>query len=102
MLTSPSDTLGTANVDFVIFPPRWMVAEDTFRPPWFHRNVMSEYMGLIHGQYDAKAGGFAPGGGSLHNNMSGHGPDVDSWRKAVDAVLSPHKIEESMAFMIFP
>ena len=100
VLTSPSDTPGTANVDFVIFPPRWMVAEDTFRPPWFHRNVMSEYMGLIHGQYDAKAGGFAPGGGSLHNNMSGHGPDVDSWRKAVDAVLSPHKIEESMAFMI--
>ena len=100
VLTSPSDTLGTAKVDFVIFPPRWMVAEDSLRPPWFHRNVMSEYMGLIHGQYDAKAGGFAPGGGSLHNNMSGHVPDVDSWRKAVDAVLSPHKIEESMAFMI--
>ena len=67
VLTSPSDTPGTANLDFVIFPPRWMVAEDTFRPPWFHRNVMSEYMGLIHGSYDAKAGGFAPGGGSLHN-----------------------------------
>jgi homogentisate 1,2-dioxygenase len=100
VLTSPSDMPGTANVDFVIFPPRWMVAEDTFRPPWFHRNVMSEYMGLIHGQYDAKAGGFAPGGGSLHNRMSGHGPDVDSWRKAVDADLSPHRIEDTMAFMI--
>ncbi|CCW17465.1 Homogentisate 1,2-dioxygenase [Sphingobium indicum BiD32] len=100
VLTSSSDTPGTANVDFVIFPPRWMVAEDTFRPPWFHRNVMSEYMGLIHGQYDAKADGFAPGGGSLHNSMSGHGPDVDSWRKAVDADLSPHRIEDMMAFMI--
>ncbi|MBJ7444076.1 MAG: homogentisate 1,2-dioxygenase [Sphingobium sp.] len=100
VLTSPSDTPGTANVDFVIFPPRWMVAEDTFRPPWFHRNVMSEYMGLIHGQYDAKAGGFAPGGGSLHNSMSGHGPDVDSWRKAVEAALSPHRIKDTMAFMI--
>ena len=100
VLTSPSDTPGTANVDFVIFPPRWMVAEDTFRPPWFHRNVMSEYMGLIHGQYDAKADGFAPGGGSLHNSMSGHGPDVDSWRKAVDTALSPQRITETMAFMI--
>lgn len=100
VLTSPSDTPGTANVDFVIFPPRWMVAEDTFRPPWFHRNVMSEYMGLIHGEYDAKADGFAPGGGSLHNSMSGHGPDVDSWRKAVDAALSPHRIKDTMAFMI--
>lgn len=100
VLTSPSDTPGTANVDFVIFPPRWMVAEDTFRPPWFHRNVMSEYMGLIHGQYDAKADGFAPGGGSLHNSMSGHGPDVDSWRKAVDTALSPHRIKDTMAFMI--
>jgi homogentisate 1,2-dioxygenase len=100
VLTSPSDMPGTANVDFVIFPPRWMVAEDTFRPPWFHRNVMSEYMGLIHGQYDAKADGFAPGGGSLHNSMSGHGPDVDSWRKAVDADLLPQRIKDTMAFMI--
>ena len=100
VLTSPSDMPGTANVDFVIFPPRWMVAEDTFRPPWFHRNVMSEYMGLIHGQYDAKADGFAPGGGSLHNSMSGHGPDVDSWRKAVEAALSPQRIKDTMAFMI--
>ncbi len=82
MLTSPSNVPGRANVDFVIFPPRWMVAEDTFRPPWFHRNVMSEAMGLISGEYDAKAEGFAPGGLSLHNLMSGHGPDVDSWKKA--------------------
>ncbi|HSY28359.1 MAG TPA: homogentisate 1,2-dioxygenase, partial [Burkholderiaceae bacterium] len=82
VLTSPSDTAGTANVDFVIFPPRWMVAEDTFRPPWFHRNVMSEYMGLIHGAYDAKAEGFVPGGGSLHNSMSGHGPDAATFERA--------------------
>jgi homogentisate 1,2-dioxygenase len=99
VLTAPSDTPGTANCDFVIFPPRWMVAEETFRPPWFHRNVMSEYMGLIEGAYDAKADGFAPGGASLHNCMSGHGPDRASYEKAVSAPLAPHRIEESMAFM---
>jgi homogentisate 1,2-dioxygenase len=99
VLTSPSDTPGTANCDFVIFPPRWMVAEDTFRPPWFHRNVMSEFMGLIHGAYDAKAGGFAPGGASLHNCMSGHGPDRASYEGAVRAELKPHRIENTMAFM---
>ena len=100
VLTSPSDVPGTANVDFVIFPPRWMVAEDTFRPPWFHRNVMSECMGLISGAYDAKADGFAPGALSLHNQMSGHGPDVASWKGASEADLKPHKIEGTMAFMI--
>lgn len=99
VLTSPSDTPGTANVDFVIFPPRWMVAEDTFRPPWFHRNVMSELMGLIRGHYDAKEGGFAPGGVSLHNQMNGHGPDQASYDKAVAATLGPVKIEDTMAFM---
>jgi homogentisate 1,2-dioxygenase len=100
VLTSPSNVPGRANADFVIFPPRWMVAEDTFRPPWFHRNVMSEAMGLIHGAYDAKADGFAPGGLSLHNLMSGHGPDVDSWTKASAAELKPAKIEGTMAFMV--
>ena len=100
MLTSPSDVPGRANADFVIFPPRWMVAEDTFRPPWFHRNVMSEAMGLIYGDYDAKAEGFAPGGLSLHNLMSGHGPDLDSWRKASEAELNPTKVEGTMAFML--
>ena len=100
VLTSPSTVPGRANADFVIFPPRWMVAEDTFRPPWFHRNVMSEAMGLIHGAYDAKAEGFAPGGLSLHNLMSGHGPDVDSWKKASEAELKPAKIEGTMAFMV--
>ena len=101
VLTSPSETPGRANADFVIFPPRWMVGEDTFRPPWFHRNVMSEAMGLIHGDYDAKeGGGFAPGGLSLHNIMSGHGPDVDAWAKASAAELKPHKIDKTMAFMV--
>ncbi|NNM78322.1 homogentisate 1,2-dioxygenase [Sphingomonas sp. ID1715] len=99
VLTSPSEIAGTANCDFVIFPPRWMVAEDTFRPPWFHRNVMSEFMGLIHGAYDAKEGGFAPGGASLHNQMAGHGPDLASWEKATTMALAPHKIENTMAFM---
>jgi len=100
VLTSPSDTAGTANVDFVIFPPRWMVAENTFRPPWFHRNVMSEYMGLIHGAYDAKeGGGFVPGGASLHNQMNGHGPDTAATAKAMAAELKPHKIDDTLAFM---
>jgi homogentisate 1,2-dioxygenase len=101
VLTSPSEVAGTANCDFVIFPPRWMVAEDTFRPPWFHRNVMSEFMGLIDGVYDAKeGGGFAPGGASLHNQMNGHGPDVASYEKAVAAELAPQKIGGTMAFML--
>jgi homogentisate 1,2-dioxygenase len=100
VLTSPSDVPGRANADFVIFPPRWMVAEDTFRPPWFHRNIMSEAMGLITGAYDAKAEGFAPGGLSLHNLMAGHGPDVTSWQGASNAELKPHKITGTMAFMV--
>ena len=99
VLTSPSDTPGTANVDFVIFPPRWMVAEDTFRPPWFHRNAMSEFMGMIEGEYDAKASGFMPGGASLHNCMSAHGPDVESHGRAVSAELAPVKTDAMMAFM---
>ena len=99
VLTSPSDTPGVANSDFVIFPPRWMVAENTFRPPWFHRNVMSEYMGLVHGQYDAKAEGFAPGGASLHNCMSAHGPDRATYDRAVAAELKPQKISDTLAFM---
>jgi homogentisate 1,2-dioxygenase len=100
VLTSPSDTPGVANCDFVIFPPRWMVAEDTFRPPWFHRNVMSEYMGLVYGTYDAKeGGGFVPGGGSLHNCMGGHGPDRASYEQAVRAELGPQKLDDTLAFM---
>lgn len=99
VLTSPSGSAGTANVDFVIFPPRWMVAEHTFRPPWFHRNLMSEYMGLIHGVYDAKAEGFLPGGGSLHNCMSGHGPDATTFEAASKMALAPHKQDQTLAFM---
>jgi homogentisate 1,2-dioxygenase len=99
VLTSPSGQPGVANCDFVIFPPRWSVAEDTFRPPWFHRNAMSELMGLVHGAYDAKAEGFLPGGVSIHNCMSAHGPDLASFEKAVDTALKPHKIEDTLAFM---
>ncbi|HEU4404984.1 MAG TPA: homogentisate 1,2-dioxygenase [Polyangiaceae bacterium] len=100
VLTSPSDTPGVANCDFVLFPPRWMVAENTFRPPWFHRNVMSEYMGLVSGTYDAKeGGGFVPGGGSLHNCMSGHGPDRVAYERAVSAELAPEKLDDTLAFM---
>jgi homogentisate 1,2-dioxygenase len=100
VLTSPSATPGTANIDFAIFPPRWLVAQDTFRPPWFHRNVASEFMGLIHGVYDAKADGFLPGGASLHNCMSGHGPDAATFEKASNADLTKADvITETMAFM---
>ena len=100
VLTSQSDTPGTANVDFVIFPPRWLVMEGTFRPPWYHRNVMSEYMGLIYGAYDAKTGGgFVPGGSSLHNCMSAHGPDADAFEHASNVSLAPQKLEDTMAFM---
>lgn len=99
VLTSQTATPGTANCDFVIFPPRWLVGEDTFRPPWFHRNIMSEYMGLIHGAYDAKAGGFEPGGSSLHNCINAHGPDLESTEKAMAADLVPQKIDGTMAFM---
>jgi homogentisate 1,2-dioxygenase len=99
VLTSPSDTPGTANCDFVIFPPRWMVAEDTFRPPWYHRNLMSEFMGLVYGQYDAKPEGFKPGGASLHNCMVPHGPDTEAFEKASTAPLSPHKLDNTLAFM---
>ena len=99
VLTSPSETPGTANCDFVIFPPRWMVAENTFRPPWFHRNVMSEMMGLVHGVYDAKADQFVPGGASLHNCMSAHGPDRKTYEAAVAAELTPRKIDNTLAFM---
>lgn len=98
-LTAPSETPGTANVDFVIFPERWMVAEDTFRPPWYHMNVMSEFMGLIFGQYDAKPHGFTPGGFSLHNCMLPHGPDADAFAAASSAPLRPHKLENTLAFM---
>lgn len=99
VLTSPSGEAGVANVDFVIFPDRWLVAENTFRPPWYHRNVMSEYMGLCYGQYDAKEEGFVPGGGSLHNCMSAHGPDFDAFEKATNADLKPQKLSGTMAFM---
>lgn len=100
VLTSPTDTAGVGNLDLAIFPPRWLVAQNTFRPPWFHRNVASEFMGLIDGVYDAKADGFLPGGSSLHNCMSAHGPDAATFAKASAADLSkPDVITDTMAFM---
>jgi homogentisate 1,2-dioxygenase len=99
VLTAPSELFGTANVDFGIFPPRWIVAEHTFRPPWFHRNFMSEFMGLIRGEYDAKAEGFVPGGASLHNCMAGHGPDAATYEKAIAAELKPTYLADTLAFM---
>ena len=99
VLTAPSETTGTANIDFVIFPERWSVAENTFRPPWYHRNIMSEFMGLIKGKYDAKQEGFIPGGVSLHNMMLPHGPDLDAFEKASTSALEPVKMTDTLAFM---
>ena len=99
VLTSPSELPGLANVDFVIFAPRWLVGENTFRPPWFHRNIMSEFMGLVLGVYDAKAEGFTPGGGSLHNTFASHGPDAETYVKASTAELTPQKLDGTLAFM---
>lgn len=99
VLTSPSANAGVANVDFVIFPPRWMVAENTFRPPYYHRNIMSEFMGLIEGSYDAKEKGFEPGGMSLHNCMTPHGPEAQVFENASNAELEPQRYDNTMAFM---
>ena len=99
VLTSPSDATGLANVDFVIFAPRWLVGENTFRPPWYHRNIMSEYMGLVRGEYDAKAEGFVPGGASLHNTFASHGPDAETYQRASTADLAPRKLDDTLAFM---
>jgi homogentisate 1,2-dioxygenase len=100
VLTSPTDSPGLANCDFVIFAPRWLVGENTFRPPWYHRNVMSEYMGLVTGAYDAKAEGFTPGGGSLHNTYASHGPDAQTYARASAASLKPEKLDGTLAFMV--
>jgi homogentisate 1,2-dioxygenase len=99
VLSSPSSIPGTANCDFAIFPPRWQVAEHSFRPPWFHRNLMNEFMGLVFGVYDAKAEGFMPGGASLHNCMAGHGPDAETFERAANAQLSPQYLDNTLAFM---
>lgn len=99
VLTSPTERAGTANLDFVIFPERWMVAEHTFRPPYYHRNIMSEIMGLVHGSYDAKNDAFTPGGMSIHNCMTAHGPDADTFHKASKAELAPARYKNTLAFM---
>ena len=99
VLTSPSGIEGTANIDFILFRDRWNVAENTFRPPWYHKNVMSEFMGNIVGKYDAKPTGFAPGGISLHNMMLPHGPDKDAFESASNIDLKPQKLENTMTFM---
>ena len=99
VLTAPSGIEGTANIDFVLFRERWMVAENTFRPPWYHKNVMSELMGNIYGIYDAKPKGFVPGGMSLHNCMLPHGPDKTAFEGASNVELAPEKLRETMSFM---
>jgi homogentisate 1,2-dioxygenase len=99
VLSAPTEAPGCSNIDFVIFPERWMVAENTFRPPWYHRNIMSEFMGLVYGQYDAKPQGFTPGGMSLHNCMLSHGPDVEAYHKATTEELKPVKLTNTLAFM---
>ncbi len=99
VLTAASDRSGTANLDFVLFTDRWLVGEHTFRPPWYHKNIMSEFMGILYGTYDAKEEGFEPGGMSLHNMYFPHGPDHDAWMKATTSDLAPEKLADTMAFM---
>ncbi|MBI3436223.1 MAG: homogentisate 1,2-dioxygenase [Proteobacteria bacterium] len=99
VMTSPSEAPGAANIDFVIFPERWLVGENTFRPPWYHRNIMSEFMGLVYGTYDAKPEGFVPGGMSLHNTMLPHGPDEQAFEAASNSELQPVKLTDTLAFM---
>lgn len=99
VLTSQSSIPGTANIDFVIFPSRWVVMEHSIRIPYYHRNIMSEFMGLIYGNYDAKKGGFVPGGASLHNSMAPHGPDADAYQQDLNADLKPTYYENTLAFM---
>lgn len=99
VLTSPSNTPGVANFDLVIFSSRWMVAEHTLRLPYFHRNIMNEFMGLISGEYDAKQEGFLPGGFSIHNCMTAHGPDYLSYQNAIKETLEPTYYNNTLAFM---
>ncbi|KAL6199107.1 hypothetical protein ACLB2K_028894 [Fragaria x ananassa] len=101
VLTAPTDKPGVALLDFAIFPPRWLVAEHTFRPPYYHRNCMSEFMGLIYGGYEAKADGFLPGGASLHSCMTPHGPDTKTYEATIARGndVGPQKISDTMAFM---
>jgi homogentisate 1,2-dioxygenase len=99
VLTSPSHLPGTADIDFVAFPPRWQVAEDTFRPPFFHKNVMTEFMGMVYGTYEGKATGFPPGAFSLHTSMTPHGPDKDTFESGSAEAMQPHKLEATLAFM---
>lgn len=99
VLTARSEVEGTANIDFVLFRERWLIAEHSFRPPWYHKNVMSELMGNIYGAYDAKPDGFAPGAMSLHNMMLPHGPDSNAFERASTAALKPEKLDRTMSFM---
>ncbi|KAJ2758924.1 hypothetical protein IWQ57_006690, partial [Coemansia nantahalensis] len=100
VLTCKSAHPGTAVADFVIFPPRFEVQQNTFRPPYFHRNCMSEFMGLIHGEYEAKKGGFLPGGASLHSMMTPHGPDARTVEQATKRELAPGRVADgTQAFM---
>ncbi|EMS52126.1 Homogentisate 1,2-dioxygenase [Triticum urartu] len=104
VLTAPTDKPGVALLDFVIFPPRWLVAENTFRPPYYHRNCMSEFMGLIYGVYEAKADGFLPGGASLHSCMTPHGPDTKTYEATISKLggpdaNTPTRLSGTLAFM---
>ena len=100
VLTAPSGAEGTANIDFVLFRERWLVAENTFRPPWYHKNVMSELMGNIIGTYDAKPDGFMPGATSLHNMMIPHGPDQAAFDNASNEEMKPNFLDNTMSFMV--
>jgi homogentisate 1,2-dioxygenase len=99
VMSSMSTRPGVAVLDFVVFQKRFMVAENTFRPPYFHRNTMAEFMGNIYGDYDAKSGGFEPGCSSLHSPMTPHGPETKATEKAMHEDLKPVKYKDTMSFM---
>ena len=100
VLSAMSSTPGVAILDLVVFKQRFMVAENTFRPPYYHRNIMTEFMGNIYGEYDAKpSGGFEPGCSSLHSPMTPHGPESSVFEKASTAELEPVKYKDTMSFM---
>lgn len=99
VLAAPTAIAGTSNIELACFPPRWSVATDTFRPPPFHRNVASEFMGLIYGEYIGKREGFIPGSASLHNCMSGHGPDNEAYERGRNAAATPQYLDNTLAFL---
>lgn len=96
VLTAPSNREpGTSVVDFAIIPPRWNMMEDTYWPPYYHRNTMSEFSGPI--VYDQahewhKEHSFKPYGAQLNGTMTAHGPSKEVHQAARESDLKPKKV----------